>query len=324
VPPYRIIAIDGGGIRGIIPAMVLARLAKEVPGFLGRTNLFAGTSTGGLIALALANGSRPEELADLYRSRGAQIFRDSIVDDVLDLGRMLGAEYGGGELSRAVRTVLGDVTLGELKKKVLVPAFDLDDEDPGGARRWKPKFFHNFRGSDSDSAVSARRVALYTTAAPTYFPSVDGYIDGGVVANNPSVAAIAQTQDGRTTERRPRLDRIVLLSLGTGRSLLHIRGKRHDWGLSQWAKPLVKILFDGDLDIADYQCRQILGERYLRVNIPFPPDRSIALDDTGELPFLEEHAEKADLSPALNWIRTHWAPPPGRRRGTRRHRGISA
>lgn len=306
--PYRILAIDGGGIRGIIPAVILDRIEKVLPGFLAKTTLVAGTSTGGLIALGVALGRSPAELADLYRTKGRTIFRDSILDDVLDLGRTLGAEYETGPLSRAVTSFFGNVTLGELEKKVLIPAFDLDNEAGGGKRRWKPKFFHNFRGEDSDGALPARRVALYTTAAPTFFPSVDGYIDGGVVANNPSVAALAQTQDRRSEERCPRLGRIVLLSLGTGRSLLHVKGKRLDWGFAQWAKPLVKILFDGDLDIADYQCRQLLGDRYCRLDTTFPPGKAVALDNAAELPFLEEQAASVDLDATLSWLKRNWMP----------------
>lgn len=309
MPPYRILSIDGGGIRGIIPALILERLEAALPGFLGRTNLLAGTSTGGLIALGIAHGRSPQDLADLYRFRGEKIFRDSVIDDVLDLGRAVGAEYETGPLSRAVSSLFGSVTLGELQKKVLVPAFDLDNEAGRGRRRWKAKFFHNFRGSDSDGSLEARRVALYTTAAPTYFPSVDGYIDGGVIANNPSLAALAQTQDRRSEERRPRLGRVVLLSLGTGRSLLHIKGRRHDWGFAQWAKPLIRILFDGDLDIADYQCRQMLGARYRRLDVTFPPGTAVALDDVSELPFLEEQAKNMDITAALRWLKRRWMPP---------------
>jgi len=308
MPPSRILSIAGGGIRGIIPAVILGRIEAALPGFLAKTKLVAGTSTGGLVALGIAHGRSPEELADLYRKKGGRIFRDSVLDDVLDLGRTLGAEYGTGPLSRVVGSVFGDVTLGELKKKVLIPAFDLDDEAGDGKRRWKPKFFHNFRGKDSDGALSARRVALYTTAAPTFFPSVDGYIDGGVVANNPSVAALAQTQDRRSEERRPRLGRISLLSLGTGRSLLHVKGRRLDWGFAQWAKPLIKILFEGDLDIADYQCRQLLGDRYRRLDTTFPPGKAVALDDAAELPFLEEQAAGIDLTATLRWLGRNWMP----------------
>ena len=87
-----------------------------------------------------------------------------------------------------LKNVLGSTLLGDLGKNVLVPAFDLDNESKDKTRRcWKPKFFHNFKGRDSDRDVSAYKVALYTSAAPTYFPSVDGYIDGGVVCLHPAI-----------------------------------------------------------------------------------------------------------------------------------------
>ncbi len=301
---YRILSLDGGGIRGLLTAILLERLEKEVPGFIDGADLLAGSSSGGVIALGLAHGLSPAELRDLFEQEWATVFDDSWLDDLRDLGKLVGAEYSTGNLARLLRRVFGETKLGDLRQRVLVPAFDLDS---GGAERtWKPKFFHNYRGADSDGEQLVRKVALYTSAAPVYFPSVDGYIDGGVVANNPSVAAIAQTQDARSLRRRPDLENIVLLSAGAGKSLLYLGGRKNDWGYAQWARPLVRIMLEGVMDVADYQCRQILRSRYRRINPVFPPGKSVGLDESHKLPSIVSLAEQTDLAGTVAWLRRHW------------------
>jgi uncharacterized protein len=163
---------------------------------------------------------------------------------------------------------------------VLIPSFNLDDGDSDATKRtWGPKFFHNFPGQDSDGDELVVDVALDTSAAPTYFPTHGTYIDGGVVANNPSLAAVAQTQDTRNTDPIPAFGDIFLLSLGTGVNLSYVKGKNLDWGLAQLAKPLVSLLLDASMGIADYQCRYLLKANYRRIAPVFPSDTNIKLDD---------------------------------------------
>ena len=249
---FRILSIDGGGVRGLLVAVLLQQLDERAPGWRDRADLLAGTSTGGIIALALAKGLTPTDLRILYYEKSPRIFGDSFLDDIRDLGRVVGAEFSNRDLRQEVEAVFGATRLQDLGKRVLISAFDLDNEDPDPNKRsWKPKFFHNFPGSDTDGPLRAADVALYTSAAPTYFPSVDGFVDGGVAANNPSMAALAQSQDERARiPQRPSLADISLLSIGTGRSLSRITGKRHDWGYAQWAKPLLRLMFDAVSGIA--------------------------------------------------------------------------
>ena len=305
--PYRILSLDGGGIRGLFTLVILERLLRERPGWLDRTRLVAGTSTGGIIALGLAKGVPLAELRELYEHKARVIFDDSWFDNLKDLGQLTGAQYHNRALGRELQRIFGDTRLRDLRTRVLIPAFDLDNEHPDASRRtWAPKFFHNFPGTDSDGDRLACRVALYTSAAPTYFPSVDGYIDGGVFANNPSMAALAQTQDHRAFRRRPRRDRIALLSIGTGTSLMRIERKTLDWGYAQWIKPLLGIMMDGVMGVADYQCRQFLGPRYHRLAPAFPPGRGIALDDIRRIPELIRFAESIDLTDTLRWLDHTW------------------
>jgi hypothetical protein len=247
-----------------------------------------------------------QEIRDLYETKGEEIFDDSWVDDLIDVGKLVGADYSLRNLSRELRRILGETRLNELPRRVLITAFDLDNEDPDPARRsWKPKLFHNFPGEDSDGDLLAYRVGLYTSAAPTYFPSIDGFIDGGVYANNPSMCALAQSQDARIPSH-PALSDVALLSLGTGTSLVYIKGDRHDWGYAQWAKPLISLMFDGMAGIAHFQCKQLLGERYHRLAPEFPPGVSIPMDGVDRIPDMISFAEALDLTDTLQWISDQW------------------
>ncbi len=305
---YRIVSIDGGGIRGLITTILLQRIVKT-PGlehFLASIDLVAGTSTGGLLALGIASGLDLAQIRDLYVKKGPKIFDDSWLDDLVDLGKLRGADYSIKPLRQELKKLFGDVNLGQLAKHVLITAFDLDNEDPNPERRtWKPKLFHNFPGPNSDRASYAVDVGLYTSAAPTYFPSVDGYIDGGVFAINPAMCALAQTQDTRYSPT-PQLSDVFLLSLGTGTSLQYISGNSHDWGYVQWIKPLINLMFDGTAGIADYQCSQILRNRYYRLAPVFPGGVTIPMDDTDKIPYMIEFAESLVIDDTVTWLKQTW------------------
>ena len=308
---YRILSIDGGGVRGLLVTVILQQLDERLPGWRDRVDLLAGTSTGGIIALGLAKGLTPTDLRILYYDKSPGIFGDSLLDDIRDLGRVVGAEFSNKNLRQELERVFGATRLQNLNKRVLISAFDLDNEDPDPAKRsWKPKFFHNFPGTDTDGGMRAVDVAMYTSAAPTYFPSVDGYVDGGVAANNPSMAALAQSLDRRSRiAARPSIDDLSLLSIGTGRSLSRISGKRQDWGYAQWAKPLLRLMFDAVSGIPDYQCRQLLGESYHRIDYTFSPGHEVDMADhtaRDRLVKIGEQEMAAELDETATWLRKFW------------------
>ncbi len=304
---YRILSLDGGGIRGLLTSIIIERIETALPGWRDDIELYAGTSTGGIIALGLANGYAPTKVRDLYYGRSEIIFQDSWFDNILDLGNAIGAKYDTNNLRAELFRLFGNLTLGDLNTRVLVPAFHLDNGKPAPDRMWSPKFFHNFENGDSDSDQRIVDVALYTSAAPSYFPPVDGYIDGGVVANNPSMAALAQAQDHRCQERCPTLGAVRLLSLGSGHIHRFIaqENKALDWGWGQWARPILNIMGEGLGDIAHYQCEQILGaNRYHRLDPHL--QTAIELDDWSKRDQLVALAEAADLTPTLAWLEKHW------------------
>jgi patatin-like phospholipase/acyl hydrolase len=301
---YRILSIDGGGVRGLLVSVLLEELDSRVPRWRDKIDLVAGTSTGGIIALGLAKGLEPSRLRELYYEKSPEIF-DSAWYELRESLPIVRAKYSNEDLREELTAVLGDTQLRHLKKRVLVASFDLADEAKG---HWKPKFFHNYPGKDTDGGLRAVDVALYTSAAPTYFPSVDGFVDGAIVANNPSMAALAQTQDGRARiPDRPALDDIALLSIGTGFLPRKIGGLDQDWGYTQWARPILRVMFDGLAGVPHYQCSQILGKRYHRVDHAL--DEGIEMDDwkaRDELVRIGEIEMKPQLDDAARWLDRQW------------------
>jgi uncharacterized protein len=298
--PYRILSIDGGGIRGLLAAALLERLEAAHPGFLGQIDLFAGTSTGGILALGLASGFSPLQARLLYEELGPQVFSRSTFQILRSLGNLIGAKYAIRPLKDALAQHFGNLTLQELPRRVLISSFDLDNDPPDSkaVRTWKAKFFHNYPGTDSDGQERVVDVAVRTSAAPTYFPIYQGYIDGGVVANNPSTCALAQALNPLTGNQR--LEDIVLLSVGTGFNPRFLLAEDESAGLLQWAPHLVNLMLEGGAGLADYQCRQILDRRYLRVN-PLLPE-PVAMDAVDRLSTLKRIGRQFDLSFAHAWI----------------------
>ncbi len=297
---YRILCCDGGGIRGLYTAVLLDRLSQLVPGFLDKVDLFAGTSTGGIIVLGLASGMAPAGLVDLYRNNGEKIFDKTWLREVRDLGSLIGAKYDNAHLSSILKANFGSKTLDDLlPRHVLVPSFDLDNHaEPPKPRMWKPKFFHNFAGKESDGKELVVDVALRTSAAPTYFPVYEGYVDGGVVANNPSMAALAQALDAPTGGQQ--LPDIRLFSLGTGLSPTFISGDSHNWGLAQWAHPLANMMIEGMMGVADYECARLLRGHYFRLAPVLP--QPIPLDAVKKIPQLIGYAQRELLDDAVAWL----------------------
>jgi patatin-like phospholipase/acyl hydrolase len=304
IAPYRILAIDGGGLRGIIPLMIIRQLDAQSPGWRDHIHMYAGTSTGGLIALCLAAGLAPDRLLQLYVDDAAAIFGRSLWREALQL---FFPKYSNRNLEHLCRQTLGGLRLQDLREQhgrhVVITALQLDDHDAldPAARRWKAKVFHNLPTVDdsADDGELAWRLAMRTSAAPTYFGSFDGYVDGGVFANNPSMCALAQTQDDRLALRIP-FDSIKMVSLSTGFRPYYYRGEER-WGLLRWAPHLVDVLTDGVNEVAEFQTRQMMAAgNFLRVAAPLPVD--IALDDASKVQELQRLGEKVDLSEALSFV----------------------
>ena len=304
---YLVVSLDGGGIRGIVSSRLLERLESAHPGVLERVDLFAGTSTGGILALSLAAGRSPAEMTALYLKHGREVFAHRRARGKVD--SLVHPHYRSEPLKRMLDSIFGEMTLGDLPRKVLVSAFEVNAiasagsgagaEGESARHAWKPKFFHNFPevgADDLDQRVVD--VALRTSAAPTFFPIYQGFIDGGVVAANPSLCALVQALDPRAAGRT--IGDIRLLSIGTGAYPRSIEIDDPNWGFVRWAPHLLSIMFEGGTSMVDFQCRQLLGPAYLRIDPPLP--QRIGLDSVEEAAALGAVADAEDLTEASRWL----------------------
>jgi patatin-like phospholipase/acyl hydrolase len=277
----RVLAIDGGGIRGLIPALVLAEIERRTGRRVAQlVDLVAGTSTGAILACAL---TRPDplpaaEVAGLYLEEGPRIFARSLLKTVTSADGYLDERYDDAGLVAALQRYLGDARLVDATVPVLLTAYDLQGRTAV-----------LLRSSDGGGGVSMVDAAHASSAAPTYFQPVRvgamTLVDGGVFAVNPSLAAFAETA-GQPLE--------VLASLGTGE---HTRPLPYDkvkgWGRLEWAGPIIDVVFDGSADAVDEQLTRLAGERYVRLQTRLD-EASDDLDDASErnLAALRREAER--------------------------------
>lgn len=269
------LAVDGGGLLGLIPAMILAEVearAGRLAGDLFQT--VSGTSTGGIIACAAAVGIPAAKIADLYRLRGRNIFAQDMGHRLATGFGLWGPQYGAEGIESALASVFGNRKLSDCGVDLLVPAYDIEARTPVLFKSAKAK-------ADPRRDYHLRDVCRATSAAPTFFPpariqSLAGeaatFVDGGLFANNPSACALAQAA------KTVRLDDVVMVSLGTGRidrPYLYAVARR--WGAAAWLRPLLDCMFDGQSDTSAHQCQTLLGDRAVRIQPALP--QALAMDD---------------------------------------------
>lgn len=274
--PFRILSLDGGGIRGLIPALVLSELERRSgKPVCDLFDLVAGTSTGGILALGLTcpdpasvvddPDGRPSPLysaralADLYARDGGRIFRRSVWHRLRSVGVLAEEKYQSEGVDELLRAYFGDARLTHALTSVLVTAYDLELR--------KPHFFKSHKAEADDRRdFLIRDAARATVAAPTYFeparirvrPGEDWatLVDGGVYANNPAACALVEAM---AFWKRPPSE-VRLLSLGTGeytKPILYEEAR--GWGLARWAQPILDVVFDGVNDTVDYQAASLLA-----------------------------------------------------------------
>lgn len=262
----KVLSIDGGGIRGIIPAMVLAEIESRTGKATSELfDLVAGTSTGGILALGLTkpgqNGKTQygaEKLIELYETEGEKIFSRPVWHRVHSAGGLAEEKYPSTGIEDVTRRYFGDRRLAEALTEVLVTAYEIEGRAP-----WFFKRRHAKDQSKKGHNFFMRDVARATSAAPTYFEPLQlsvgpegnrAFIDGGVHSNNPAMCAYVEAR-----KIHPEENDFLVVSLGTGeltRSLPYeeVRG----WGLALWAQPILSVVFDGVADTVDYQLRELL------------------------------------------------------------------
>lgn len=272
----KILSLDGGGIRGIIPALVLAEIENRTGRPIAEMfDLIAGTSTGGIIAVGLAKTKKSKieysanDLANLYFDHGKTIFSRSFWKGVSSVGGVNEEKYNHRGLESVLKTFFGENTLGQSKTNILVSAYDIENRTPTFFKSWKEEW----------KDLPIKLVSRATSAAPTYFEpthfkvgnEMRSFVDGGVFINNPAMSAYAEAK-----KLYPEETEFLIVSIGTGeltRKILYEDAK--DWGKIGWMLPLLSCMFDGVSDAVNYQLTQLLGSQYYR----FQTELTTASDD---------------------------------------------
>jgi uncharacterized protein len=309
----RILSIDGGGIRGIVPTMVLQAI-------LGKTkaqdafHIIAGTSTGGIIGSALSK-PKPlglDQILSLYIDHGYEIFDK---DSENRFHAVAGPRYQPDALVSQLKNQLGDTYLSEVKDtELLVPSYAIKLPEPDvNGNTSAPTFFRSWQargvlltGKPADKYdFKLADIARATSAAPTYFPPAAiqnkagqsfTMIDGGVFANNPTICAMVEAYHlYHSTE-------FLIVSLGTGSVPVQIDANAAaSWGDIAWASPIISILMDANSQTVGFEVDELLGDdQYTRLDTSLAtatPQGEIvdpAMDDAlqGNLKALQDKANQ--------------------------------
>lgn len=272
--PFRILSLDGGGIKGLFSAAMLAYIEDDLGTEITRHfDLIVGTSTGGIIALGLGLGLRPADILQFYINDGRQIFPPPTSLDWRASRHWVRSKYDGAPLERALKNCFGEKRLGESKKRLVIPAFNLADND---VKLFKTAHHHRLR---RDYKLEAWKVAMATSAAPTYLPAFcqidhQRLIDGGVWANNPIMVGLTEAMG--VLNIRP--EQIGILSLGTLEEVPTRPQNLQHGGKFQWANQAVEVLFAGQSLGSLSQASLILGANNVFRIAPKVPEGGFALD----------------------------------------------
>lgn len=316
----KILSIDGGGIRGYIPALILREVeerlrSRGVKKPLGALfDFLAGTSTGSIISLGLAAPRQlsntayskseaaffAEEIADMYTDHGLDIFPRRIFKRFQTMRHAFTEKYSDGRFQEILEDSFGRRTIKDSITNVLVTSFDIDNNEPLIMK----KVPHRLRKEDPPNYYMSDAIRA-SSAAPTYFEplqvsSVDNtrhhtLIDGGVFANNPAMCAFVEAQ-----KIFPGAKKYIILSLGTGnfpRRWTYEQIK--DWGVIEWIQPskgvpVAIIMNRGQSQTVNYQLDHLPRVEYYRIN-PVIDECSSAMDDAAKenMSCLRRSAEEA-------------------------------
>ncbi|MEA2369943.1 MAG: hypothetical protein QOH12_337 [Solirubrobacteraceae bacterium] len=283
----RVLAIDGGGVKGVVAASFLATLEEHLDWrIVEYFDLIVGTSTGGIIALGLAAGLPPAEIRNFYLTRGPTIFEGNRF--ARGARQWATAKYNQAQLKTELQDVLGDRRLGDSATRLVIPSMDVNS---GRVHLWKTA--HNTRFVQDYKHLMVD-VAMATSAAPTYFKAylTDAgapLIDGGVFANNPAGLAAVEAVGVLSW---PRED-IAILSLGCGEEALDVRTA--GWwrsGILGVARSMSAVFVTAQSDASCGAATHLIGNRenFIRVN-PALPNRRYGLDVTKELAALSARGD---------------------------------
>ena len=284
-PTFRVLALDGGGIKGTFTASLLAELERMTGKRVGEYfDLITGTSTGGIIAIALALGIPAEEVRRFYVEQGPAIFPSVGLHIRLrhQLRWLLSGKHNPDQLQSALTSVFGSRKLGEARTRLVVPSFNVID---GSVTLFKTAHCARFRQDYLRRCVD---VALATSAAPTYLPAHDVgdgrvYLDGGVWANNPILVgvleAIVNCAQQPTT--------IDVLNIGTTEEAFHVpQEMRRRGGALKWMSRVAPLFMQAQSDAVLKQATILIERKPYRISPSVRPSR-FSLDDSRQISDLQ-------------------------------------
>jgi predicted acylesterase/phospholipase RssA len=305
---FAILSINGGGVFGACYARFLSRLAanSDISWFVQDTNLFAGTSVGGIIALALAAGQTPAQVDAMFGNASAMFTREAW--RFADAG-LLRSKFDNVGRTAVLTQILGGLALGDLPNLVAVNAFNQI-----GKPIWAEQTLHNVPSTPSAAypdfrSMSAVEAGVATSAAPTYFPAINGRIDGGIAENDPSATAIIMTQDtGLEWPGGPiALGDISCLSIGVEFPGDTIDRTNSDTGVVNSLCSLLPMLLTGNSTGSIQKSGCLLRDRYFSFRPLLPKELGeTAIDDYDAIPELQKWADSVDLTSLVSWIKTNW------------------
>ena len=283
---FQILSLDGGGIKGLFSAAVLAFLEEDHGlRIADHFDLIVGTSTGGIIALALGMGMRPREIVRFYIQKGPEIF---VANRLFGIKRFFRSKYDNDGLESALKDCFGEKRLADSVKRLVIPSYNIGEDDV-----YLFKTPHHER-LKRDYKVPVWKVALSTSAAPTFFPwclKLDHIrlVDGGVWANNPTMVGVVEAISMLDVP----LGAIRVLSLGTTNAVKGRSRKLDRGGLWQWRTEAVDVIMRGQSIGAFTQAQHLLGrDKVVRMD-PKVPDGLFALDKLSEEELLGKAAHES-------------------------------
>ncbi len=283
---FQILSIDGGGVKGLFAAAILAYIEEDLKtDVTTHFDLIVGTSTGGIIAIGLGLGMRPKALTEFYVAKSPEIFPHKFICKSHETAyHFWKRKYDNSPLKRALQGCYGQRLLGHSRKRLVIPSFNMKDDDIYLLKTAHHKSFTR------DYKVQAWKAALATCAAPTFLPCFRGIdnlrlIDGGIWANNPVMIGLSEAIGILGIDP----DVISILSLGTTDEVCQRPESLNEGGLWQWKDQAVKVLMRGQSLGAISQAQLILGkERVLRID-PVVPEGLFKMDK----PSAEDHIGRA-------------------------------
>jgi uncharacterized protein len=322
---YRVLAMDGGSMtgNGFVTAGLLqgmqAELGSDTPSFLDDVFLFSGTSAGAFNAAFLAKWEHPGDALPHIIEFWELIMNADNPMDGFSVCRIVNAVAGQAafistrKLETFFQDYFGDMRLGDLKQKVTISSFQLDNGNPK-LRTWKPKIFNNFDG-DPDCDEKVADVLMRSSSPPLVDPVYQGYVDGGIVANNPSMIALAEVLTRVLHKTPDTLPDIVMLSIGNARIPKYLEtlivNNVTDWGYQKWllnpSDPLalLTMFMDAGTLTVNYECARLLGNRFFRID-PYLL-KSLGVTNGAQVvpaveKFLADPVTRDDLKDAASWL----------------------